>query len=87
MEGGEKRPPITLKSEDVMLEKILPKNEHTVDRVLRTILGAGLIALVFVGPQTPWGWLGLIFVVTGLLGRCPIYAMFGVSTCSVKQAA
>ena len=69
-----------------MMEKILPRNEHTVDRVLRVGLGAALIALVFVGPQTPWGWLGLILVVTGLLGRCPIYAALGVSTCSMRGA-
>ncbi len=69
-----------------MLEKILPKNEHTFERVIRVGLGAALIALVFVGPQTPWGWLGLILVVTGLLGSCPIYTVLGVSTCSVKEA-
>ena len=69
-----------------MIEKILPKNEATVDRVIRVLLGSALVSLVFVGPQTPWGWLGLIFVVTGLMGRCPIYAMFGISTCPTEQA-
>ena len=63
-----------------MLEKVLPKNEHTVDRVLRVGVGAALIALVFVGPQTPWGWLGLIPLVTGLVGSCPLYTVAGVST-------
>ena len=36
------------------------RNEGTIDRVLRVGLGVALIALVFVGPQTPWGWLGLV---------------------------
>ena len=70
-----------------MIEKIFPKNENTTDRVIRVLLGAALVSLVFVGPQTPWGWLGLIFVVTGLLGRCPIYALLGVSTRSAGQGA
>jgi hypothetical protein len=43
-----------------MLDRIMPRNEHTVERVLRVGLGAGLLTLVVVGPQTPWGWLGLI---------------------------
>lgn len=69
-----------------MMDKILPRNEHTVDRVLRVGLGAALIALVFVGPQTPWGWLGLIPLITGLIGSCPIYTVLGVSTCAMQEA-
>ena len=69
-----------------MIEKIFPKNEAMADRVIRVLGGLALVSLVFVGPQTPWGWLGLIFVVTGLMGRCPIYAMFGISTSSTEQA-
>ena len=69
-----------------MMDAILPRNEHTIDRVLRVGLGIALIALVFVGPQTPWGWLGAIPLVTGLVGSCPIYTMLGVSTCPTKQA-
>lgn len=69
-----------------MLEKILPRNENTIDRVLRVLLGAVLIALVFVGPQTPWGWVGVIPLVTGLVGSCPIYTVLGLSTCSTKEA-
>ena len=69
-----------------MLETILPKNESALDRVLRVILGAVLIALVFVGPQTPWGWLGLIPLITGLVGSCPIYTVLGMSTGPTKEA-
>lgn len=69
-----------------MLEKIMPRNEHTVERVLRVALGVGLLTLVFVGPETAWGWLGLIPLATGLLGTCPIYTMLGISTCPVKSA-
>ena len=57
-------------------------NVGTVDRVLRIIVGIVLIALVFVGPQTAWGWLGLIPLITGLARTCPAYSLIGVNTCS-----
>lgn len=68
-----------------MLEKLLPKNEHTIDRALRVVLGLGLLSIVFVGPQTMWGLVGLVPLATGLLGSCPIYTLFGVGTCSLKK--
>jgi hypothetical protein len=61
------------------------KNEGTVDRVLRVIGGAALISLVFVGPETPWGWIGVVPLVTGLIGNCPVYSLLGISTCPVKR--
>lgn len=59
----------------------MPRNVGGVDRVLRIILGLVLIALVFVGPQTPWGWLGLIPLATGIVGFCGLYSLIGVRTC------
>jgi len=64
-----------------MASRFFSRNEHNVERVLRVALGVGLISLAFVGPQTPWGWVGLIPVVTGLSGVCPLYSILGVSTC------
>ena len=61
------------------------RNEGKVDRTLRVILGAGLLALVFVGPQTPWGWIGAVPLITGLLGNCPVYSLFGINTCGLKH--
>lgn len=66
-----------------MLEKILPRNEHVVDRVLRVVVGLALLSLVFIGPQTYWGLIGAIFVVTGLVGSCPIYTILGIGTCKI----
>ncbi len=60
----------------------MTRNVGTIDRAARTILGLGLISLVFVGPQTNWGWLGLIPLGTAVIGWCPPYAMLGLSTCS-----
>ena len=61
------------------------KNVGSVDRILRVIVGAVLIALVFVGPQTPWGWIGLIPIATALIGWCPAYRLLGIRTCSVPE--
>jgi len=58
-------------------------NEGTLDRTLRIILGIALISLVFVGPQTYWGLVGIVPLLTGLVGWCPIYRIFGVSTCRI----
>lgn len=55
-------------------------NVGTADRAVRVIAGVGLLSLVFVGPQTPWGWIGLIPLVTGLVGFCPAYGLFGLKT-------
>ncbi|MCF8507120.1 MAG: DUF2892 domain-containing protein [Hyphomonadaceae bacterium] len=59
-------------------------NEGTIDRVLRVVVGLGILSLAFVGPQTPWGYVGLVPMATGLIGFCPLYAMLGINTCSVK---
>ena len=61
-------------------------NAGNIDRALRALLGIGLIAIVFVGPQTPWGWLGLIPLGTAAMGWCPLYAMLGINTCGVRPA-
>jgi hypothetical protein len=55
-------------------------NVGTFDRGLRAALGAGLVLLVFVGPRTRWGWLGLILLATSLIGWCPLYRLIGWST-------
>jgi hypothetical protein len=61
------------------------KNEGTVDRIVRIVAGLAILSLVFVGPQTPWGWLGIVPIVTGALGSCPVYSLFGINTCGVKR--
>jgi hypothetical protein len=67
-----------------MLTKVFPNNEHTVERVIRVVLGLGILSLFFVGPQTPWALLGIIPLVTGAVGSCPIYTLLGFSTSGRK---
>lgn len=62
----------------------MPRNEGTIDRILRVIAGLVLIALAFVGPQTPLGWIGIVPLVTGIIGFCPAYRLFGLRTCPLK---
>ena len=60
----------------------MPRNEGTIDRALRIIVGLVLLALVFVGPKTPLGWIGIVPLVTGLVGMCPLYSVLGITTCA-----
>jgi hypothetical protein len=57
-------------------------NVGSLDRILRVVAGIALLSLVFVGPQTPWGWIGIVPLLSGLVGFCPAYRLIGVNTCS-----
>lgn len=60
----------------------MTRNEGSIDRLVRIVIGVVLIALVFVGPKTAWGWIGVIPLMTGLVGKCPIYSLLGINTCA-----
>ena len=60
---------------------MLCRNVGKTERIIRVIVGLVLLALVFVGPQTPWGWIGLVPLITGLFGWCGIYALLGKRSC------
>jgi hypothetical protein len=59
----------------------MKKNIHPVERVIRIIIGALIASLAFWGPTNYWFLLGLIPLLTGLIGWCPPYQLFGISTC------
>ena len=63
------------------------RNEGTADRVFRVTVGLILLSLVFVGPQTLWGLIGIVPILTGATGVCPAYSLFGMSTCSTDRTA
>jgi len=56
-------------------------NIGTLDRLLRVVVGLALLSLVFVGPQTLWGLIGIVPLATALFGYCPAYALLGISSC------
>lgn len=60
-------------------------NVGGIDRILRIVAGLVLISLVFFGPQTPWGWIGVVPLLTALIGYCPAYSLIGLSTCPMKS--
>ena len=62
-------------------------NESTIDRALRVVLGIVLLSLVVVGPHTMWGLIGLVPLLTGLVGFCPLYRLLGMSTCPARKQA
>jgi len=57
-----------------------------IDRFLRIIIGLFVFSLLFWGPKTLWGLLGLIPILTALIGYCPPYAWLGISTCKRREA-
>lgn len=63
------------------MNKLFPKNVHPVERGIRILLGLGVLSLVVIGPRTPWGLIGIVPLLTGILGDCPLYTVLGFSTC------
>lgn len=61
-------------------------NEANWERGLRVAAGLAILSLAFVGPKTPLAWLGLVPLLTGLSGFCPLYAVFGFSTCPADKS-
>ena len=55
-------------------------NIGNVERIVRVVVGVGILALAFVGPRTPWAYLGVLPILSGLVGWCPPYALLGIST-------
>jgi hypothetical protein len=60
-------------------------NEAGWDRTLRIVIGLVAISLVFIGPKSMWGLLGIIPLATGVTGSCLLYSLLGVSTCPLEK--
>jgi hypothetical protein len=61
-------------------------NEGVVDRSLRVLVGVVLIGLAVSGVVGPWAYIGLVPLVTGAVGLCPLYTLLGISTCPAPRA-
>ncbi len=57
------------------------RNEGSLDRVIRVALGLALLSLTVIGPKSLFGLLGLVPLLTGAAGFCPIYRVLGLRTC------
>lgn len=60
-------------------------NVGGIDRIARIALGLVLIGLAATGTVGAWGWIGIVPLATGAIGWCPPYALFGFSTCAMKN--
>lgn len=61
-------------------------NVGTADRVLRVAGGLVLIGLAATSVIGPWGYLGVIPLLTGIVRFCPAYALLGISSCPAKRS-
>ena len=66
---------------------LFKNNTGKLDRIIRIIVGVLLVGNVFTGLQTPIGWVGLILIVTGLFGMCPVYSILGINTKTLGEKA
>jgi hypothetical protein len=57
--------------------------DGTASRVIRVVIGLGVLSLTMVGPHSHWGYLGLVPLLSGLTGFCPVCSLPGVSACKV----
>ena len=60
-------------------------NAGTLDRTLRIVVGLALIALAATGTVGLWGWIGVVPLLTGAIGNCPLYSVFGINTCGMRR--
>lgn len=60
-------------------------NEGTIDRTVRIVLGLALLSLTVVGPKSMLGLIGLVPLLTGVVGFCPLYRLVGINTCPATQ--
>jgi hypothetical protein len=68
------------------MASFMVKNVGSVDRLIRVIIGLALFSLVFWGPKTMWGIIGIVPIFTALAGWCPMYSLLGISSCPMKAA-
>lgn len=69
------------------MEDIMKRNIGSTERIIRIIAGAAILSLAFVGPQSPWAFLGIVPLLTGVVGWCPPYALLGFSTYCKKDGS
>ena len=65
----------------------MKRNVGKIDRIVRIVLGLGLLSLAFFGPQTAWGYIGIVPLLTAAIGNCPAYSLFGIDSCAARHHA
>jgi hypothetical protein len=60
-------------------------NVGGIDRILRIVVGLGLIAWAAILGGPIWAWIGIVPLATGAMGFCPFYPLLGMNTCPMKK--
>lgn len=63
----------------------MKSNVGGIDRILRIVAGIVLMTLAATETVGMWGWIGVVPLLTGLIGWCPAYPLLGMNTCSTKK--
>jgi hypothetical protein len=63
----------------------MKKNECTLDRTVRVVAGLTLVALAATNTLGAWAYIGVVPIITGAFGLCPLYSLLGINTCSLPK--
>lgn len=63
----------------------MKNNVGGIDKILRIVVGLGLVGATAAGMLPAWGWIGVVPLATGLLGWCPLYPLLGMNTCPLNK--
>jgi hypothetical protein len=63
----------------------MTRNEGNLDRALRVVAGLALIGLAASGQIGMWGYIGVVPLLTGAIGMCPVYTLLGINTCPARR--
>ncbi len=66
---------------------LFKNNVGKIDRIIRIVVGILLVGNVFYALQNPIGWIGVILIVTGIVGKCPLYSIIGINTKPLAEKA
>ena len=62
-------------------------NGGGIDKILRIAVGIALIAMAYMNVVGVWGYIGVVPLLTGLIGWCPVYPLLGISSCPIKKSS
>jgi len=71
------------------VSKMFKNNVGSIDRAFRVLVGVALLVVFFYMPEVSWRYwtlIGIVPLVTGLFGTCPLYSLLGLSTCPAKRS-
>lgn len=62
-------------------------NVGGIDKILRILVGIALIVMAYMNVVGVWGYIGVVPLLTGLIGWCPVYPLLGISSCPMKKSS